>query len=148
MCCQAYFWFYTSCVCGTGGWTQGFVLFRQVLYHLCMHDCSPFVSGYLGDRVSYFFFPQSGLDHDPSILCFHSRWDGRHVPPHPALFHWDRTSQTFGPGWPGTMILWISASRVAKNTSVSYKHPLPTRDSLPLATWIVVPLLSELLYKY
>jgi hypothetical protein len=33
-------------------WTQGFVLAKQVLYHLS-HTSSPFCCGYFGDGVSW-----------------------------------------------------------------------------------------------
>jgi hypothetical protein len=59
--------------------TQGFMLAKQVLYHLS-HTSSPFWSGYFRDGVSLTIFP----------------------------------------GWPGTSILPISASQIARITGVSH----------------------------
>jgi hypothetical protein len=41
------------------------------------------------------------------------------------FFFWDRVSQTICPGWLWATILLISASWVARITSVSYQHPAP-----------------------
>jgi hypothetical protein len=51
----------------TGVWVQGSVVARQALYCLS-YAASPFCSGYVGERLS--FFAQEGLNHDPPILCF------------------------------------------------------------------------------
>jgi hypothetical protein len=42
--------------CGTGAWTQGFALAKQV--HCLSHTSTPFCSGYLGDRGLTNYFPQ------------------------------------------------------------------------------------------
>jgi hypothetical protein len=52
---------------GTGVWTQGFALVRQVLYHLSdtfIRSCS----GYFGDKLSLFVL--AGLDCDSPVLSF------------------------------------------------------------------------------
>jgi hypothetical protein len=45
-----------SFFCGTGVWTQGFVLAKQVLYYLS-HASSPFCSGYFEDRIFWTICP-------------------------------------------------------------------------------------------
>jgi hypothetical protein len=48
------------------------------------------------------------------VYAFHHHWDDHHPHHHTQLFsHWDGVSQTFCAGWPGTMILPISASHIA-----------------------------------
>jgi hypothetical protein len=52
------------CVCLNGVWNQGFVLTKQVFYHLC-HITSSFCSCYFGDRGLLKYLPQLASSCDP-----------------------------------------------------------------------------------
>jgi hypothetical protein len=105
---------------GSRGWTPGFALAKQVLYHLS-HSASPFCIGFF----FFFFFcigyfeiesslmPGFVLDCDPPICAFPHRSDDRHMPPCLAI-GWDMIFQTFYLVWPETAVLWISASKVTR----------------------------------
>jgi hypothetical protein len=77
-----------------GVWIQGFVLARQVLYHLS-HISSPFCN-----RVSFVcllvFFSWGGLNFDPPINASCSNWADRCTLTHPAIV-WDGVLWTFLP---------------------------------------------------
>jgi hypothetical protein len=52
-----------------------------------------------------------------ALLC---HWDHSHAPPHPAFFSFEMgLANFFAWGWPRTVFLPISVSKVAKNTDVS-----------------------------
>jgi hypothetical protein len=88
------------------------------------HTSNPFGAGYFGDRVS--LFAQSGLDHNPPILCV-LEWQMCHQAQ--WFFSVDmRSSTLFCPDWPATMILLISGmtdmchlSQLLVETDSSYK---------------------------
>jgi hypothetical protein len=48
--CNLFILFIYSFGNGSGVWTQGFIVTKQVLYHLS-HITSPFCSGYFGDGI-------------------------------------------------------------------------------------------------
>jgi hypothetical protein len=60
---------------GTGVWTQGFTLTKQVLHHLS-HTSSPFCSGYFGDGVLN-YLRRLALNHDLPNLSLPSSWNYR-----------------------------------------------------------------------
>jgi hypothetical protein len=101
-------------------WTQGFIPARQMLY-LLSHIFGPFCSSYLGDWV--LLFVQASLELDPPILWFlSSSWDYRLVPPCPPFSVEMGVSQTCFPlGLPGTTILLISASLLARIIDLSHQ---------------------------
>jgi hypothetical protein len=103
------------CVCVTAFGTQGSTFASQAVNHLS-HTVSPFCSDNFWDRVS--FFSQANLNRHPTIYASFSSWDDRCIPSRPII-GWDGVSWTFCWGWPGTTILPISASQVARITSVS-----------------------------
>jgi hypothetical protein len=67
---------------GTGVWTRGFMLARQVLYHLSHTSC-PFCSDYFGNRI--LIYSHASLDHNHPIYASHSSLDDRYTPLHLAL---------------------------------------------------------------
>jgi hypothetical protein len=94
-------------VVGTGVWAQDFTLVKHVFY-CSRHAPSPFCFGYSGDGVSR--FTQASLDCDPpnlQALAFFSCWEDSH--------------KLFSPGWPGVMILLISASQVVRITGMRHQ---------------------------
>jgi hypothetical protein len=56
---------------GSGVWTRGFALAKQVLYHLS-HTSSPFCSDYFGDGVLQTYLPG---------LTLNEPWSSRSQPP-------------------------------------------------------------------
>jgi hypothetical protein len=83
--------------------TQAFVLARQALY-CSSHTSSPLCSVNL--EIGSCFLPRPAWTRSP-ILC--SYWLRRCL-------------VNFLPGWPGTAVLLISGSQVAKITGVSQKY--------------------------
>jgi hypothetical protein len=100
----------------TGVWTQGLSLVRKTLYHLS-HTSSPLCSSYFGDRVLL----KPAWTVIPLFLVSHVAWDDKHGPLHPAI-GWDEVLRTICLGWPGTAVILISASWVARITSLSLQH--------------------------
>jgi hypothetical protein len=84
--------------------------------------------------VSQFFLSRMAWNHDrPGVSLLHSlRWQV-YTNWHPAL-GWDNVSRTFCPGWPQTMVLWISTSEVARITGM---HPA---RSILGACWVSLSL--------
>jgi hypothetical protein len=97
-------------------WTQGFVLTRQVLYHL--NHLQSFCSGYLWDRVSLLCLDKPGLW--SSYLCFLLKLEFQCVLPHPPFSVEMESWKLFCLGWPRSAILLISASSVAGITDMSH----------------------------
>jgi hypothetical protein len=77
------------------------------------HVSSPFCSGYFGDRVLLFCTGQPGLRCSYFTLLTTAGMTGMHN--QTQLFSIEMGShKCFCPGWPGTTILPISASQVAR----------------------------------
>jgi hypothetical protein len=100
---------------------QGLALARQVLYHLS-HAPSPFCFGYFWDKFSHFMLWTRTL---PFMLPIQLGWQKDSTAPSFLLFVMVFL-RTFCQGWHGTMILLISASRVARVTGVTHRTwPMP-----------------------
>jgi hypothetical protein len=97
--------------------TGVYCLSRQVLYHLS-HASSPFFSGYFGDMVSHFSSRPAWtmilLFKLPTVIgttrvCHYTQLLSIEMGSH-KLFCW---------GWPGTVILPITASQVSRITGIT-----------------------------
>jgi hypothetical protein len=100
------------------------MLCRQALYHLSLTSI-PLCFGLFFTEVLK-FLPMLGLDDaGSSYLCLPHSWNYRSKPPYPVWFFCsDDFFLNLSLGWPQTVILPISASRVAGITDVSY-HEQP-----------------------
>jgi hypothetical protein len=102
--------FFLYIIGGSGVWTQGLALAKQVLYNfsrsVLSHLSHPFCVVYFWNTIS--FYDQSGLGHNPPICPSPWNWDDS-CSPNWAI-GWDTVFQTFCPGWPWTTILLISTS--------------------------------------
>jgi hypothetical protein len=68
-CIHVILWQNFFLFCSIGVWTQGFVLAKQMLYHLS-HTSSPFCSGYFGDGSLMNYLPGLASNCDPPHLSF------------------------------------------------------------------------------
>jgi hypothetical protein len=115
--------YYTVCVChvtffgsGTGVWTQGLVVARQVLYCFS-YNPSPFLSFFFSLGIFWGGLTQAGVDLDPPIFTSGiAGWQVRVTTP--SFYLLKQGLANFLPG-AGFMLL-ISASQVAKMTRVSH----------------------------
>jgi hypothetical protein len=95
----------------SGVWTQGLAVAKDMLYPFS-HASSPFSCF----QTRSHFFPGPATEQDHSICSFLCNWDNRCASPGLAcLLRWGSCQ-----GWPQTVILLISASRVAGSTGVSH----------------------------
>jgi hypothetical protein len=85
----------------------------------CLSQASShFCSDYFGDRVCFFAQAQT------AILLFYTVAGMIAEHPHTQLLSFEMGSlRLLCPEWPGTTILWISASQVARITGVSHQRP-------------------------
>jgi hypothetical protein len=93
-------WIFFVVVYGSGVWTQGLMLARQVIYNLS-HSPSLFCS----------------LDHDPPLFASPHSWNDRHELLHPVIV-WGGVWKTFCSSW--ASILPVSASQVARIIGLSH----------------------------
>jgi hypothetical protein len=95
----------------------------QELYHF-RHTTSPFCSGYFGNRISLFAW--DGQDHNLNIFKLPT------ISGMMGMHHYDQfvfplgwgSHKLFCPGWPGTMILSISAFQISRITGVNHWHSI------------------------
>jgi hypothetical protein len=111
------FWLYiVNFFDGTGIWSQGSTLAREVHYRLS-HSTSPFCFSYFWDRISHFCFSWS------FCLCLLHSCDYKYTLPLSALLVelvGGGVSLTFCPGWSWTVVLPISTSQVTGVTGMSH----------------------------
>jgi hypothetical protein len=93
----------------------------ETLYHL---NTSPalFVFNYLSDGA--WLLPMAGLGPWSSYVFLPHNWEYRCAQPCTGLFVEMEAPVTFYPGWTGTMVLPISASRIAEIACVHH-HTFP-----------------------
>jgi hypothetical protein len=112
-----------------------FVLVRHALYLPHEPVSSTFHIGYCWDRV--LLYSGASLACNPPIYASQNRWDHKHMPLYPAT-GWDGVFWTFCLGWPWTVILLISTSRVARITDLIHSAPLImgfSGESWPDTNW-------------
>jgi hypothetical protein len=63
------------------------------------HACKPFLLCLFWRKGLTFCFDWPGQIHNPPIYALCSGWHDRHIPPHPAFFHWDGVSNFFAWTW-------------------------------------------------
>jgi hypothetical protein len=109
LCCFIFIYLFG----GTRCWAQGLILARQALYHLS-HPIDPFYLCYFGDRV--LLFAEAGMAWHPHIYASHIAGVTD-----VSTLGWDGFLLIICLGWPGTTILSISASQVARTICVSHQ---------------------------